>query len=104
MPLERFTEILNQASEQQVPVMVFVSNKGCIQIHSGLITKLVTMENWFNVLDPQFNLHLNMDAIDQIWQVRKPSTDGDVNALEVYDKQGNLIVQLLGNENRVFLN
>lgn len=96
LPLVRFTEILNQASEQEVPVMVFVSNKGCIQIHSGLITKLVTMENWFNVLDPQFNLHLNMDAIDQIWQVRKPSTDGDVNALEVYDKQGNLIVQLFG--------
>ncbi|MDH5826185.1 heme ABC transporter ATP-binding protein [Sphingobacterium faecium] len=93
---DRFFEILNQASVQEVPVMVFVSNKGCIQIHSGLITKLVTMDNWFNVLDTNFNLHLNTDAIDQIWLVRKPSTDGDVHALEVYDKKGNLIVQLFG--------
>ncbi|MDN5288807.1 MAG: heme transporter [Mucilaginibacter sp.] len=94
--LQAFKSIAETCSAQQIPVMVFVGNKGCIQIHSGNITKLVPMGPWFNVLDPEFNLHLREDAIAEVWHVVKPSTDGDVNSIEIYDANGEMIVQVFG--------
>jgi putative heme degradation protein len=66
--------------------MIFVSSKGCIQIHTGLVQKLVSMEPWFNVLDPQFNLHLREDHIAEAWLVKKPTNDGIVTSLELFDE------------------
>lgn len=94
--INNLKKVMQNCSEQQVPVMVFVGNNGCIQIHTGIVTKLVEMETWFNVLDPEFNLHLRQDAIATIWHVVKPSADGDINSLELYDKNGEMIMQLFG--------
>ncbi|WP_316752179.1 hemin-degrading factor [Pedobacter gandavensis] len=94
--VEGFRKAMTACSEKQVPVMVFTSNSGCIQIHSGNITKLVDMGPWFNVLDPEFNLHLREDEVRSVWQVVKPSTDGDVNSIELFDKNGEMIVQFFG--------
>ncbi|WP_115170027.1 heme ABC transporter ATP-binding protein [Sphingobacterium spiritivorum] len=94
--VESLAERIESASTLQVPLMVFVANKGCIQIHTGHVDKVARMANWFNVLDPKFNLHLNTDQIREVWIVSKPSTDGDVHALEAYDSRGELIVQIFG--------
>lgn len=89
-------EALNSAKELDCPVMVFVGNRGCIQIHTGPVENLRPTGPWFNVLDPKFNLHLLETGIAQCWVTRKPSRDGIVTALEVFDAQGELIVQLFG--------
>ncbi|MBB6125987.1 hemin-degrading factor [Mucilaginibacter lappiensis] len=94
--LQSFQTIAETCSGQQIPVMIFVGNKGCIQIHSGNITKLVPMGPWFNVLDPEFNLHLREDFVAEVWHVIKPSTDGDVNSIELYDADGEMILQMFG--------
>lgn len=94
--IEGFRKAMAACSEKRVPVMVFTGNTGCIQIHSGNITKLVDMGPWFNVLDPEFNLHLRIDEVQSVWQVIKPSTDGDVNSIELFDKNGEMIVQFFG--------
>jgi hypothetical protein len=46
---------------QAMPVMIFVGNMGCIQIHGGPVEKIVPMGPWINVMDPRFNLHLRAD-------------------------------------------
>lgn len=88
--------VLQLASSTQTPIMVFVGNPGCIQIHTGPVVRLLEHGPWYNVMDPEFNLHLNETAIDQAWVVRKPSVDGDVTSLEVFDAAGEVIVQLFG--------
>ena len=87
---------LEAAAETGTPVMVFVGNRGALQIHSGPVTKLVERGPWFNVLDPGFNLHLDETRIAQAWVVVKPTEDGDVTAIEAYDPDGVQIVQLFG--------
>ena len=87
---------LETAAETETPIMVFVGNRGAIQIHSGPVKKLVERGPWFNVLDPTFNLHLNESHIADAWVVVKPTEDGDVTALEAYDASGQQIVQLFG--------
>jgi putative hemin transport protein len=94
--VQGFKKVMQICAELQVPVMVFVGNHGCIQIHTGTVNRLVEMETWFNVLDPEFNLHLRQDAIAAVWHVVKPSADGEINSLELFDKDGEMIVQLFG--------
>ena len=88
--------VLNDAAAQQVPIMVFVGNKGMLQIHTGPVKNIVDARGWLNVLDPEFNLHVREQAIASAWVVRKPTIDGTVTALECYDAHGVQLVQLFG--------
>lgn len=88
--------IIEGASERDLDIMVFIGSRGCIQIHTGKTKKLLQTGPWFNVLDPEFNMHLREDAITSVWLVKKPTEDGIVTSLEVFDKDGNIIVQFFG--------
>lgn len=88
--------IIEGAAERDLDIMVFIGSRGCIQIHTGKTKKLLQTGPWFNVLDPEFNMHLREDAITSVWLVKKPTEDGIVTSLEVFDKDGNIIVQFFG--------
>jgi putative hemin transport protein len=60
------------------------------------VQKIVEIPGWINVMDPTFNLHLKLDAISESWMVVKPTVDGPVHSLEVFDSHGNLVVQFFG--------
>ncbi|MGF7218100.1 putative hemin transport protein [Spirosoma lacussanchae] len=96
LSMEVLKRVFAEAADRQVSIMVFVSNPGCIQIHTGPVHKLVTMGPWFNVLDPTFNLHLNEPRVDQVWLTRKPTTDGIVTGLELFDKDGQNVALIFG--------
>jgi putative hemin transport protein len=53
-------------------------------------------ERWLNVLDPEFNMHLKMNLVDTAWVVKKPTDDGIVTAVELFDANKNLIAQFFG--------
>lgn len=88
--------LLNAAAAQALPIMCFVGSRGMVQIHSGPVRKLMRTGPWFNVLDPDFNLHLNTTAVASSWVVNKPTSDGWVTSLELYSETGELIVQFFG--------
>lgn len=89
-------QMLERAAEDELPIMCFVGNPGCIQIHTGPVKTLKEMGPWFNVLDPKFNLHLRTDRIAQAWVVRKPTRDGTVTSLELFDADGRNFAQFFG--------
>jgi putative hemin transport protein len=88
--------LLQAAAADGVSIMVFVGNPGMIQIHSGPIKKVAVMGPWVNVLDPGFNLHLREDHIASAWVVKKPTVDGLVTSLELFDAQGDTIAMFFG--------
>lgn len=94
--LERLKQIFYAVADRSIPIMVFTANEGCIQIHTGNIQKLVETGIWFNVLDPEFNMHLNQTAIEEIWVVKKPTKDGIVTGIELFDNTGKIIAQFFG--------
>ncbi len=87
---------LEAAAAAALPIMVFVGNPGCIQIHTGPVRNLAARGPWFNVLDPDFNLHVREDAIARAFVVRKPTDDGEVTSLELFDAAGSTIALLFG--------
>ncbi|GIZ12242.1 hemin-degrading factor [Pseudomonas sp. NCCP-436] len=96
LPLSALTASMEQAAAAAMPIMVFVGNRHCIQIHTGVVQNLRWMDSWFNVLDPEFNLHLQTAGVTELWRVRKPSSDGVITSLEAFDAEGELVIQLFG--------
>ncbi len=89
-------QMFEQVRDQRLEVMVFVGNRGCIEIHGGPVKTLKQMGPWFNLLDPDFNLHLRTDHIAEVWAVTKPTQRGPAVSVEVFDAEGGLIFQIFG--------
>lgn len=93
-------EVLHEAAFDGTPIMVFVGSTGCIQIHTGPVRRVEAMDvhgkRWLNVLDPAFNLHLREDLIGNCWVVEKPTSDGVVTSMEVFDQNGGLMAMFFG--------
>jgi putative hemin transport protein len=84
------------AAQEEIPIMCFVGNHGCIQIHSGPVKNIKTMGPWINVLDETFHLHLRADHVHELWGVRKPTKDGHATSIEAYGADGEMIIQFFG--------
>ncbi len=99
-PLTVARQLLQEAAFDGAPIMVFVGSPGCIQIHSGPVVRVEPMEirgaQWLNVLDPGFNLHMREDAVTDAWVVEKPTVDGIVTSIEVFDGTGELMAMFFG--------
>lgn len=93
---ESLAALFNLAAADGIPIMCFVGNRGCIQIHSGPIANIKAMGPWLNVLDETFHLHLRADHVRELWAVRKPTKDGHVTSIEAYDANNELIIQFFG--------
>lgn len=90
------TALLHHAANDGLPIMCFVFNRGCIQIHSGPVTNIVAKGPWINVMDEGFHMHLRTDRIAEVWGVRKPVAEGHVTSVEVFDRDGVQIMQFFG--------
>ncbi|GMQ25907.1 hemin-degrading factor [Algoriphagus sp. oki45] len=89
-------KILESASETQLPIMIFAGNMGNIQIHQGKVNTIRMMGDWLNVMDPEFNMHLNESKVARAFVVHKNTTEGLVSALELFDKDGEMVAQFFG--------
>lgn len=88
--------VLEDVARSGLPIMVFTGSPGMVQIHAGPVQHIRRMGPWLNVLDEDFNLHLRTDHIAESWVVKKPTAEGPVTSLEMYDADGGQIVQLFG--------
>lgn len=89
--------VLEKASADDVPIMVFIGSPGVLQIHTGPVKNIKMFgADWLNVLDEEFNMHLRLPLVASAWEVRKPTTDGIVTSVELYDANGDNILLFFG--------
>lgn len=88
--------VLETASDIKLPIMIFAGNKGNIQIHQGKVKTIKQLGDWLNVMDPEFNMHLNESVVDRAFVVHKNTTEGLVSALELFDAEGEMVAQFFG--------
>ena len=96
VPAETFKTVLEMARDRKVPIMVFVGNDGIIQIHTGEVENVLEARGWFNVMDEDFNLHINQGEVGSAFIVRKPTVDGIVTSLELFNKSDKDIALFFG--------
>ena len=93
---DALAKLLNRAQQDGNEIMIFVGNRGCTQIFTGAVEKLMPLDNWINIFNPTFTLHVQADRIHESWVTRKPSGDGFVTSLELFAADGTQIAQLYG--------
>ena len=96
LPVRALRSAFEAAAADGTPIMIFVGSHGCIQIHTGPVKRLVEAHGWFNVLDPDFNLHLREAGIARVFSVRKPTEDGIVTSIEAFDAHNRNILLMFG--------
>lgn len=91
-------DIFQQAKTFKQEIMVFVGNQGAVQIFSGKVDNLKQVGSWYNVLDPDFNLHIKADELTRAFVVRKPTDNGDtvVTSIEFFDANRETVLTLFG--------
>lgn len=85
-------QLLDESARQKLPIMAFLGNGSVTQIFSGVITKTAASGEWYNVLDPDFNLHLRESAFKSGYVVQRAG----VTSVEFFDKNGELVVTFFG--------
>jgi len=96
LPARALRAAMEAAAEEKTSIMIFVGSRGCIQIHTGRIARLLDTHGWFNILDPDFNLHLRESAVARVFSVRKPTDDGVVTSIEAFDGRNRNILLMFG--------
>jgi len=83
--------LLERAAADRLKLMVFVGSRGVMEIHTGPIAQVKAVGDWYNILDPGFNLHLFEPGVSEAWVVRKPAEGIVVSSLELYDRAGGVV-------------
>jgi len=97
LALDTPMRLLVNAANRNLPIMVFVGSPGCVQIHTGPVRNINRLgDEWLNVLDDDFNLHLNLPRVASAWLVRKPTTDGMITSVELFDAEGENVALFFG--------
>jgi putative hemin transport protein len=81
--------MLEMVVAQGLSIRLTVASPGTVQVHKGPVYRLKPTPPWFNILDPEFNLHLREDLVAEV-QVGEIPGDG-TPTLELYDRTGRLI-------------
>ena len=89
-------QLFARATFDRIPLMLFVANEGMVQISSGLVPEGTERGRSYELLDARFTLQLQEDGVARAWAVRKPTVNGIVTSLELYDTAGTLILQIFG--------
>ncbi|MFD2940254.1 heme ABC transporter ATP-binding protein [Flavobacterium notoginsengisoli] len=95
--LESFRRTILHCSDTKIPIMMFTANEGCVQINTGQLSNVHSNGAWLNFSERSGGqTRINEDAVHSVWHVVKPTADGDVNSLELYGADGNMIIQFFG--------
>lgn len=91
-----FKQALELAHERGLSIMVFVGSSGLVQIYTGQIQELESIDERLEAKGKKFSLDAKLAEIATAWRVRKPSRDGVVTSLEVFNNQGEQLLLLFG--------
>ncbi len=89
--------VFETARLEALRVMIFGRSPGCLQIHTGAINGLV-IENDERLMieESRFRFQFDASAIGSAWVVRKPTIDGLITSLELFDTRGDNVCLLFG--------
>lgn len=94
-------KVLQQVQANKMEIMVFVGNRGLVQIQTGVLHNVVRSYGYLNVLDVKvpeegFDLHIRDNEIVETWVVRRPTSGGYMTCIEGFDKNRETVVQIFG--------
>ncbi|MGR9046847.1 MAG: ChuX/HutX family heme-like substrate-binding protein [Gammaproteobacteria bacterium] len=91
-----FLEFMRTLADIALPVMIYINNKGSVQIHHGSLETIKVFGATLSILNECSELHFNVSRLDSVWVVKKPLESGLLSSLELYDAQKQPIALIYG--------
>lgn len=91
-----FFDVLDCAARDKEGVMIFVGSPGNVQIHIGPVSNISSARRRFMIDDETFGLDIIKDRVASCWVVTKPTVDGEIRSVEMFDAQGAQIAWVFG--------
>lgn len=92
-------KVLSKVRDNGMEIMIFIGNRGLVQIQTGKIHNIVRSHGYLNIFDSKtegFSMHLKDSDIVETWVVRRPIRDGFVTCIDGFDARRNTVIQLFG--------
>lgn len=92
-------KVLNDVRDSEMELMIFVGNRGLVQIQTGKVHNIVRSHGYLNIFDGKtegFSMHLKDSDITETWVVRRPIRDGLVTCIDGFDARRNTVIQFFG--------
>jgi len=90
--------LFEQLMDQEVAIMFFALNDGCVQISTGAITEINRTRGTLQLVEDDSRTLVSLPRIAQVWRVSKPTERGLIHSLELYDASGEILALLFGSE------
>jgi putative hemin transport protein len=87
--------ILQRMTEFGTAIMAQVGNAGIVQAYYGKIKNIRIKDSRLKIMNAGFRMQLREDHIDSVWVAKKPTTDGIITSLELFNRQGTHIASFL---------
>jgi len=87
--------ILQRMTEFGTSIMAQVGNAGIVQAYYGKIKNIRVKDSRLKIMNAGFRMQLREDHIDSVWVAKKPTTDGIITSLELFNRQGTHIASFL---------
>jgi putative hemin transport protein len=88
--------VVNEAARREIPLMVFVSSEGCVQIHKGRTEWSSDDSSIVRLTGPTLEMDIDSSRLDEAWAVKKPTEGGGIHSLEFFDDVSELSFQVFG--------
>jgi putative hemin transport protein len=80
--------LLQKMADLGGTVMTLIGNAGIVQAYQGRVKQIRRSDVWLNILGLDYRLRLREDHIDSVWVAKKPTTNGVITSLELFNRQG----------------
>lgn len=76
-------------AKHQLNLMMFSRNYAAVQCYVGSISKLICFDGKIEISITDFNFIMRVSQLGDIWLITKPTDNGFVNSINIFDKTGN---------------
>lgn len=92
---ESVRAILQRMTDFGTSVMTLVGNAGIVQAYYGKIKNIGAKDSRLRIMNSGFRMLLQEDHIDSVWVAKKPTADGIITSLELFNRKGMHIASFL---------
>ena len=86
--------ILGSAAHLNLPLMIVVANQAVQQTYQGPILEMIEMKSWLHLINPEFNLHLDLSNTPHIWLVHHSHQKNMKSSIELLNEEGCVVTMI----------
>lgn len=91
-----YRRVFSELVDQEISIIFFALNNGCVQISTGALTELNTTRKTIQLVERDSRTLIGLDGIAEVWRVSKPTKRGLAHSLELYDRDGEPVAYIFG--------